>query len=491
MGRVVVILLALSRVALAGGPAHCPANEKPFHCHRLALNAHLGLDGAVDLLAAKTLYAEACAKGQPASCNNLGVLALAHPELGKDVDASAMFAKACRRLDRAACNNARRSKELAIELALVDSELTADAKRWSELVRAACRAGDVFRCDDAASRQRVATLLASECRAGVTTTCFDAATRTPDEAASAALLAIACTAKDGKACHALATRKATAGASDSALAKVWEGACADADFETAEEDASARSDACARWGKTAKQKSLQLRIAKLAAGYCASGKASSCAVAEELYDRAGDHAKAFAIAKRQCDEDERLCRDVAERYVLGNGTAVAIAKGLAMLDDGCPSGLAWETCKKIGRYLEEHKRRGDAANAYASYCSAGNDEACYLRARAFEADGHDGSCGAAPTLKDLKASYDALCAKSFRDSCRRSAAMCARAMADFGKPDECGWGMGDGTARFGLHYHQVVELCPKTSWTAAVRAEMAKIDDYCKRFEQSGGQCER
>ncbi len=497
MVRLVVLGLLISfEVARAAPPAHCPANEKAFHCHRLALGAHVGLDGPVDLQAAKTLYAEACAKGQPASCNNLAVLALAHPELGKDVDARAMFVKACDRLDHAGCENARRvtsDKALAIELSLVDSELTVGAKRWGEMVRAACRAGDVFRCDDATSRQRVATVLAGECRGGADEVCFDAAMRASDDATFASLMAIACNAHEGKACHALATRKAAGGATDTALGRLWQGACTDENFNVTEEDGNARSEACARWGKAAKPKSLQLRAAKTADAYCRAGTTSSCAVAEDLYDRAGAHAKAFAIAKQQCDEGESspACRDLAERYVLGNGTAPNLARGIEMLGGGCPADLAWATCKKIGSYLEQHGKRIDAANSYASYCQAGNDEACYLRARAFEADDSDGTCGNGLTLVELKASYDALCSRKFRDSCRRSAAMCGRAMAEFNKPDQCSAGVGDGTERFSTHYHAMIELCPKASWTPAIRAAMRKIDEQCKEFEASGGQCER
>ena len=94
----------------------------------------------------------------------------------------------------------------------------------------------------------MAKLLSDECRAGVHTVCADAAAHTDDATAAAALLGIACTAHDGTSCYALATRKAAGGPGD---ARLWEAACADKDFDLTEEDVSARSDACARWGKVA------------------------------------------------------------------------------------------------------------------------------------------------------------------------------------------------------------------------------------------------
>ncbi len=118
-------------------------------------------------------------------------------------------------------------------------------------------------------------------------------------------------------------------------------------------------------------------------------------------------------------------------------------------------------------------------------------EACYLSARAIEADPSDGTCSGKPLLPDLKVMYDDLCTKRYRDSCRRSASMCSRAMAEYSKPAGCGWGMGDGVERFDIRYHSVVELCPKSAWTPAIRKAMAEIDAYCREFAKSGGRCER
>jgi hypothetical protein len=495
--RVLVLtLIAVAQTAVAGS-TKCPANAKRFECHALAVRAHLGVGAGVDLATAKALYADACAQHAPASCNNLAVLALMHPELAKDVDAKALFEAACNRLETVACDNARRlatHKELAVELALPGSPFTQGADRWHELERAACRAGDVFRCEDPASRATVAAALADECRSGTPTTCVDAATRTSDEPTITALLGLGCTAHDGKACHMLATRKAGAGIKDEALLDLWKGACSDNDFAVTDEDAAARSEACARWGGAARKRVDQLRAAELAAGYCTAGKASACAVGEQLYDRAGEHAKAFAIARHECNDDLQTpaCRDVGERYVLGNGTAIDAAKGLDLLGGTCPKDLAWTSCKRIGRYLEGKQQALDAAQAYATYCDGGNTEACYLRARAIEADHSDASCVRKPSVPELKALYAELCTSKYQDSCRRSTQMCARAMADFFKPAACGGsGVGDGIERFDMRYHAVIELCPKPSWTPAVRKAMDQIDAHCRQFESSGGQCER
>jgi hypothetical protein len=491
----VFILLTIAQTA-AAGPTKCPANAKRFECHALAVRAHLGVGGGIDLAAAKALYVDACAQHASASCNNLAVLALTHLDLATDIDAKALFEAACNRLEAVACDNARRlaaHKELAVELALPGSPLTEGADRWHELERAACRAGDVFRCEDPASRSAVAAVLADECRSGTHSTCIDAATRASDEPTIAALLGVDCTAHDGRACHMLATRRSGAGIKDEALVDLWKGACSDQDFALTDEDAAARSEACARWGVTARKRADQLRAAELAAGYCAAAKAGACAVGEQLYDRVGDHVKAFAIARQACNDDPQTaaCRDVGERYVVGNGTASDIAKGLGLLGGTCPKDLAWSSCKRIGRFLESKLRPLDAAQVYAMYCDSGNVEACYLRARAIEADPSDAACTRKPSVPELKRLYDGLCANKYQDSCRRSAQMCARAMADFLKPAACGFGVGDGIERLDMHYHAVIELCPKPAWTPAVRKAMDDIDAGCRRLESAGGRCER
>jgi hypothetical protein len=57
------------------------SNNRAAGCgiHRLALHAHL----TGDLATARALYRDACDRGEAASCNNLGVLALLHPELAR------------------------------------------------------------------------------------------------------------------------------------------------------------------------------------------------------------------------------------------------------------------------------------------------------------------------------------------------------------------------------------------------------------------------
>ena len=490
--------LPFASIAIAwtasAGPMKCPAGTKRFDCHQLAMNAHLGVGGKVDLGAAKALYADACAQREGASCNNLGVLAVLHPELATDIDPRALFETGCKRLDSIACDNVRRlatHRDFAIQLSLRAIQMAQSPQGWPELERAACRAGDVFHCEDAASRTRVATLLADECTAGVHATCFEAATRATDDVAIVKLFGVGCAAGDGKACHALATRRASAGANDRELLGVWKGACSDKDFDLTEADASARSEACARWGTAARKPAEQRTAAALAAAYCTAGKAGACDVAERLYDRAGDHAKAFAIIKPQCVADEKpeapACRDLGERYLLGNGTTANVARALELFGGTCPKDLAWEACKRVGRYLEGKGKRLDAAAAYQIYCTGDVVEACYLRARAIESAPSDGSCGGQPALPELKVLYDELCGKRFRDSCRRSASMCSRAMAEYSKPDTCGYGVGDGIETFGGHYHAVIELCPKDVWTPTIRKSMAEIDARCR----STGRCER
>ena len=101
--------LPFASIAIAwtasAGPMKCPAGTKRFDCHQLAMNAHLGVGGKVDLGAAKALYADACAQREGASCNNLGVLAVVHPELAPDIDPKALFENGCKRLDSIACDN--------------------------------------------------------------------------------------------------------------------------------------------------------------------------------------------------------------------------------------------------------------------------------------------------------------------------------------------------------------------------------------------------
>ncbi len=238
-------LIAIAWTASAS-PMKCPAGTKRFDCHQLAMNAHLGGGGKVDLATAKTLYADACAQREGASCNNLGVLAVVHPELATDLDPKALFENGCKRLDSVAWDNVRRlasHRDLAIRLSLRAIQMAQSPQRWPELERAASRGGDVFRCEDAVSRTRVATLLADECTAGIQTTCFEAATRATDDTTIVKLFGIGCTAGDGKACHALATRRASAGASDGELLGVWKGACSDKDFDLTEEGTASRKPA--------------------------------------------------------------------------------------------------------------------------------------------------------------------------------------------------------------------------------------------------------
>src|SRR5690606_33461227 len=183
-------------------PTACPPNEKLFRCHALAVAAHLGIDRPAELAAARTLYADACNKGYSPSCNNLAVLATMHSELATGVDPATLWETACKKLDLAACDNARRLKqhrEFAVKLTLGDT-------LSPELKAAACSGGDVFQCDDAASRQKVGALLAEECRGGQHDRCFDAANSAQDGVAFSKLMTLACKQREGRACHALAKR---------------------------------------------------------------------------------------------------------------------------------------------------------------------------------------------------------------------------------------------------------------------------------------------
>jgi hypothetical protein len=421
------------------------------------------------------------------------VLVAAHPDLAAGSDPASLWKQGCDRLSYQACDNARRSgahRELAVRLDLGARELTADEATRATLKQLACTAGDIFECTDKVVAKPAATLLAEECRTGVTGSCREAAELADSEAEVSDLLGRACRGRDGKACYEVA--KATGG-TPAELIALWQGACSDKDFSATAEDATARDEACTEWGKLLHAAPELRRAATISDTYCTDGELGACAIAEHLYDRAGEHAKAFAIVQQQCHERGQTspCFDLAERYVLGNGTPVAIDKGIELLGGGCTAEVAWPVCKTIGHYLVQHHQEIAAANGYASYCDKGEVEACYLRARAFEADPHDVDCGGKPSLPELKKTYDDLCKRGSADSCKRSAGMCARAMVDFGKPADCSSGVGDGIITFDGTYRAVVELCPKASWTPAVRAAMAKIDAECKEFARSGGRCER
>lgn len=266
----------------------------------------------------------------------------------------------------------------------------------------------------------------------------------------------------------------------------------DKEYQGNREDVVARTEACAQWSKLATKKPDLASAATITAGYCDADVLDACALAADLYDRAGAPAKAFAISKRRCDADSSApeCADLARRYALGIGTTTRLDKALELTNNGCGS-LPWPACKKLGRYLDDHRLHVEAGAAYGPFCTAGNDEACYLQTRALEDADRDGAC-VSTDARELKAKYDELCKRHYGDSCRRSGAMCARAMADFAKPTNCrfGSGTGDGIVRFGETYHAVIELCPKTAWTPSVQKAITKLEASCKQLEASGGHCE-
>lgn len=474
------ILLVLVAARADAAPDACPASRKPYECHVEALGYHLGFERAADPAAARRLYAAACERGYAPSCNNLAVMGLAGG--GPASEARALWTRSCKPLQPVACDNLRRldgHRELAVRLALVDTELTAGAARWRELEERACRAGDVFRCADAGSRARVGELLAAECRGGETATCFDAGALASDAASSAALMDKACAAGDGRACHALATR----GADASALARLWRGACVDAEL-----DAAPRNQACAAWARALPRGAWRLPVAQASATHCAAGDREACRLATELFDEAGAKARAFAIVKSLCDADDPSspsCAELGDRYVLGEGTPRSIQKHLDLLGPRCAPPRRWPVCRALARSLV---RDAPAASAiYEAHCAAGVDEACYAGARAAEA-GASGRCGKWWGLKDVAATYDALCEARFEDACARRRRLCAAAMKEYvrGLDVACHQphgAVGDASWTPSAEREALDALCPSAAWTRQVRAKVAAEDAEHRRLD--------
>ena len=301
-----------TRKAIEPLPTACAPKEKLFRCHALALAAHLGIDRPAEPAAARALYADACSKGYAPSCNNLAVLATMHSELATGLDTASLWATACKKLDLAACDNARRvqqHRELAVKLTLGDT-------LSPELKAAACRIGDVFQCDDAASRQKLGALLAEECRGGQREQCFDAANSTQDSAAALELMTLACKQRDGRACHALAKRKLADGAQPAAVTAYWKTACSDDNFNIGPDAIAARNQACDAWSSAVKSPRDLLAIAKLTQPRCENDDQGACTTTTRVLDRAGASARAFALVKRMCQgtsDDSAACLDLADQ----------------------------------------------------------------------------------------------------------------------------------------------------------------------------------
>ncbi len=462
--------------AVAPVPTACAPQEKLFRCHALAVAAHLGIDRPAEPAAARTLYADACSKGYAASCNNLAVLATLRSELATGVDPETLWATACKKLDGAACDNARRARQhraLAVKLSLGNALAL-------ELGPAACRSGDIFRCDDPASRQQVGALLAEECRGGRHEQCFDAASRAQDGATASALLTLACEQREGRACHALAKRKLSDGARPAALVLYWKRACGDAEFELGDEAVAARNEACDLWASAVTSAGELLAVARLTQPRCDGGDSRACATTTRALDRAGASPRAFALAQRVCASsapDAPACLDLADRYALGRGTARSVAKYIELRGEGCAPPIAWEVCKVVADYEVRHPQLGhDAAPIHAAFCAANNAEACYLGARAAEA-AKAWCVGPWDDARALRATYGTLCKARFADACKREATMCALAQRELLKPRRaCGGGVGDGSSQPIAEATAVIELCPKDRWSKDVRRAMTELE---------------
>jgi hypothetical protein len=438
-------------LAAQAAQAECPPSRKPFECHAEAVRRHLAGE-----IGGRGLYQAACARGYTPSCNNLGVLMAIAGE-----DPTAAWTKACRPLAAIPCENLRRwgtHRELARRLVVDDAQAAA-----------ACAAGDVFRCEDPASRARVAALLADECRAGETSLCFEAGSRTGDDA----LVRRACDAGEGAACHALAT-KAPAPA-------LWERACRDDGFDVTAEDRAARARACRAWGGR--------RAAGIAARHCAGGDAEACWAAKDLWQSAGEARRAFAIVKRLCDEagDPELpaCVEVADRYATGNGTARSFARRTALVGEDCRPPSPWEVCRAVA--ADAARRRSPSAMAiYSRWCADGTTEACFRGALLAETD-RDHRCAAKQwsSLSAIGAAHEHACAAGHRDACRRREGLCRRAMEEYlADVQPCFlFAAGDGTWRPSEGYQNVRELCPESAWTPAVRRRIAVDEAERRRLE--------
>lgn len=477
MRGLVVLILGLSVLAGTAAAAPCARSEKLFQCHARAVELHLGAERPADPAGAKLLYADACAKGHAPSCNNLAVLALVDASLAAGVDPGAQFAAACKRLDLAACENERRlprHRDLAVQLTYLNA-ISVDEARMRALHALGCKAGDLFKCDDAASRQRVGALLVEECRKGrEPSRCYDAATTVGDQApAYATLMRQACKGGEGQACYEL---------------EQWRGACRDDDFSASAEDVAARNDACTRWAKQTRKKQELLAIAKLSERRCEAQDAAACAVAKDAFKRAGASAKLFALVERQCeDHDRAACEELGDLYVLGIGTRRSVEKRIELVGAACLPPADWRVCKLVAVHHQAHPSEYDATSIRKAFCEAGNDEACYDGARAAES-AKTWCTGPWDSAQRLEETYRTLCTHKFRDACRRAAGMCDLAMRELIKSRRgCHWGMGDGVYREPLELSEMTALCPAKRWTPAVRAvvqQEASRRDEMDRFQR-------
>lgn len=447
--RALAFLLAWT-ATLAAAPF-----TKPSQPHARAVRAHLGLGQKPDLAEAVKLYNEACQQKYPPSCNNLAVLALAgKTSSDKPED---VFAAACKKLDNAACENERRlagHREAAVRLSLIPA-LALDDKGRAEQHALACKAGDLYECEDATTKSWVGKVFADECRGGHTTECATAARATEDPAEQVKLLDLGCKAKDARACFEVGSRKKDA--------KAWAIACSDADWPTLDADRADRLTACRAWSDKAKA------LAAVDA-YCKAGEDEACMVGAELADKAGNAKRAFELTKLVCERTPTMtkaCEALGARYLLGRGTPRAVDKRIALLGETCVAPAPWAECKLIAAYEAAHKKDGlDAMPIYAAFCAAGETEACYLKTRKLEAN--EDKCRLSlkdGALDDIAKAYDALCAAKYGDACARRKTLCKLAMDEYAhSADQCGWGIGDGTWRSSPQRDSLIALCPRDVW---------------------------
>lgn len=457
--------LLLVATARADEP-RCPPAGKPFECHTDAVRRHLAGEKA----AARSLYEDSCAKGYMPSCNNLAVLLVT---VDPGADPVPLWKRACRPLAAIPCDNLRRwgtHRELARQL-IVDDEQASQA----------CGAGDLFRCEDAASRQRVAALLVDECRAGETTQCFDAAKLSGDPEVSASLMAAACSAGEGQACHALALKKPAP--------ELWERACRDADFDVVLEDRASRASSCSEWAKARPRDNR--RAATVAAGHCSAGDSAACSVAKDLFQAAGDARRAFAIVKSMCaassGHESTACLELGDRYAMGDGTPRSVAKRIELLGEDCGPPSRWEACREVAGYGVSH-RAAEPLGTYARWCESGTVEACYLGALAAETH-RELRCSEPRwgALESIDVAYDAACRGGHGDACRHRAGLCKRAMDELVRLDELlcyQGGVGDGSWRFSNRAEAVQQLCPESDWTKAARRKIEEEAEYGRKLTE-------
>jgi hypothetical protein len=210
-------------------------------------------------------------------------------------------------------------------------------------------------------------------------------------------------------------------------------------------------------------------------------------LAKNLFQEASAKQRAFAIVKQLCDADDPsspICAELGDRYIMGDGTPRSIQKHLDLLGPICVPPRHWEVCRELARALGHDKSA--ASTIYEAHCAAGIDEACYAGARAAEA-GAAGRCGKWFGLKDVAATYDALCDAKFKDACARRQRLCALAMKEYvrGIGVEChpGGGVGDSTWSPSVERESLETLCPSAVWTKEVRAKVGAEDAYHRQLD--------